>query len=107
MTTATLGGEIDVPTIGGKKAKVKIPGGTQTGQQFRLKEKGMPVVQSDSKGDMYIEIFVETPVNLNNKQKDLFKKLDEDLSGKDGKKHSPESSGFVNRMKDLWTDLTE
>lgn len=107
MTTATLGGEVEVPTIGGKKTKVKIPGGTQTGQQFRLREKGMPVMQSSSLGDMYLEIFVETPVNLNNKQKDMFKKLDEDLSGKDGKKYSPESSGFINRMKDLWSDLTE
>lgn len=107
MTTATLGGDIEVPTINGKRTKVKIPGGTQTGQQFRLKEKGMPVIQSSSVGDMYIEIFVETPVNLNNKQKEVFKSLDKDLSGKDGKKYSPESSGFVNRMKDLWTDLTE
>lgn len=107
MTTATLGGEIEVPTIAGKRTKMKIPGGTQTGQQFRLKGKAMPVMQSSSTGDMYIEIFVETPVNLNTKQKDIFKTLDKDLSGKDGKKHSPESSGFINRMKDLWTDLTE
>lgn len=107
MTTATLGGEIEVPTIDGKKSKIKVPGGTQTGQQFRLKEKGMPVIQSSAIGDMYIEIFVETPVNLNNKQKDMFKKLDEDLSGKDGKKYSPESSGFMDRMKDLWADLTD
>lgn len=107
MTTATLGGEIEVPTIAGKRSKVKIPGGTQTGQQFRLREKGMTVLNSGTKGDMYIEIFVETPVNLNSKQKDMFKTLDKDLSGKDGKKYSPESSGFLNRMKDLWSDLTE
>ncbi|MEM8833089.1 MAG: molecular chaperone DnaJ [Pseudomonadota bacterium] len=107
MTTATLGGEIDVPTIEGKTTKVKVPGGTQTGQQFRLKEKGMPVMRSNQHGDMYIEIFVETPVNLNSKQKKALQDLDKDLSGKDGKKYSPESSGFINRMKDLWTDLTE
>lgn len=107
MTTATLGGEIEVPTIDGKKSKVKVPGGTQTGQRFRLKEKGMPVIQASGVGDMFIEIFVETPVNLNNKQKEMFKKLDEDLSGKDGKKHSPESSGFLNLVKDLWADLTD
>jgi molecular chaperone DnaJ len=107
MTTATLGGSVEVPTIGGKKTEVKIPGGTQTGQQFRLKEKGMPVLQSSSLGDMYLEIFVETPVNLNSKQKEAFKKLDKDFSGKDGKKYSPESSGFFDRMKDLWSDLTE
>lgn len=107
MTTATLGGEIEVPTIDGKKSKMKIPAGTQTGQQFRLKGKGMPVLQSSAVGDMYIEIFVETPVNLNNKQKETFKKLDEDFSGKDGKKHSPESSGFFDKMKDLWADLKD
>lgn len=107
MTTAALGGDIEVPTIGGKRSKVKIPGGTQTGQQFRLKEKGMPVIQSSSVGDMYIEIFVETPVNLNSKQKEVFKSLDKDLSGKDGKKYSPESSGFFDKMKDLWADLKD
>ncbi|MCI5060617.1 MAG: molecular chaperone DnaJ [Alphaproteobacteria bacterium] len=107
MTTATLGGEIEVPTVDGKKAEVKVPGGTQTGQQFRLRGKGMPVIGSNTNGDMYIEIFVETPVNLNSKQKDMFKKLDKDLSGKDGKKYSPESSSFVKKMKDLWSDLTE
>ncbi len=107
MTTATLGGTIEVPTIAGKRSEVKIPGGTQTGQQFRLKEQGMSVLNSSTKGDMYIEIFVETPVNLNTKQKDMFKSLDKDLSGKDGKKYSPESSGFLNRMKDIWSDLTD
>ena len=107
MTTAALSGEIEVPTIAGKRSKVKIPGGTQTGQQFRLREQGMSVLNSSTKGDMYIEIFVETPVNLNNKQKDMFKSLDKDLSGKDGKKHSPESSGFFDRMKDLWSDLKD
>ena len=107
MTTATLGGEVDVPTIAGKSTKVKIPAGTQTGQQMRLKEKGMPIMRSNQMGDLYIEIFVETPVNLNSKQKKIFNDLDKDLSGKDGKKYSPESSGFVNRMKDLWADLKE
>ncbi len=107
MTKATLGGTIEVPTIAGKRSEVKIPGGTQTGQQFRLKEQGMTVLNSKTKGDMYIEIFVETPVNLSSKQKDMFKSLDKDMSGKDGKKHSPESSGFMNRMKDIWSDLTE
>jgi molecular chaperone DnaJ len=107
MTTAALGGEVEVPTISGKRANLKVPSGTQTGQQMRMKEKGMPVMQSNSYGDMYIEIFVETPVNLNSKQKEVFKKLDGDLSGKSGKKHSPESSGFFDRMKDLWADLKD
>ena len=107
MTTAALGGEIEVPTIGGKSKKIKIPAGTQTGQQLRLKEQGMPVMQSNAFGDMYLEIFVETPVNLNKKQQEVFKKLDEEIGGKDGKKYSPESSGFFDKMKDIWSDLKD
>ncbi len=107
MTTATLGGEIEVPTISGGRTKVKVPPGTQTGQQFRLKGQGMSIMRSDARGDLYIEIFVEIPVNLNSKQKDLFKKLAEDLEQDKGAKHSPESSGFIKKMKELWNDLTE
>lgn len=107
MTTAALGGEISVPTIGGKKTSVNIPSGTQSGQQFRLRGKGMPVLRSDAVGDMYIEVAVETPVNLSNKQKDLMKQLDSTLGGKAATKHSPESSGFMKKMKELWDDLTE
>lgn len=108
MTKASLGGDIAVPTIGGTKAKVKIPEGTQTGQQFRLKGKGMPILQTENVGDMYIEIFVETPVNLDKKQKDLMGELDTTLSNaKSGHKHSPESSGFFSKMKEFWDDLKE
>lgn len=107
MTTATLGGEIEVPTIGGSRTQVKMPPGTQTGQQFRLKGKGMTILRAESRGDMYIEIFVETPVNLNRKQQDMFKKVEDAIGGKDAKKHSPESSGFIKKVKELWSDLTE
>jgi molecular chaperone DnaJ len=107
MTTAALGGEIDVPTIDGKKASVKIPNGTQTGQQFRLKGKGMPVMRSSSRGDMFIEVFVETPVNLSKKQEDLIKELDKTVTGKNAKKHSPASSGFFGKVRELWDDLTD
>lgn len=103
MTTAALGGEVKVPTIEGGKAGVKIPAGTQTGQQFRLKNKGMSMLQSSGRGDAYIEIFVETPVNLTTKQKDLLK----EFGGKDPSKNSPESAGFFNRMREFWDDLTE
>lgn len=104
MMTATLGGELEVPSVDGSRNNVKVPPGTQTGQQFRLKGKGMNIMRSDAYGDLYIEIFVETPVNLNSKQKDLLKKLAEDLgTDKDG--HSPESEGFMKKMKDIWTDL--
>lgn len=107
MTTAALGGEIEVPTIGGARTKVKIPEGTQTGQQLRLKSKGMPVLRSDAVGDMFIEVQVETPMNLNRKQQDLLKELDKSLGGTAQGKHSPEASGFFTRMKEVWSDLKE
>ena len=103
MTTAALGGEINVPTIEGGKAEVKIPAGTQTGQQFRLRGKGMSVLHSSSRGDAYIEIHVETPVNLSAKQKDLLK----EFGGKDPSKNSPESAGFFKKVKEFWDDLTD
>jgi len=104
MTTATLGGDLQVPSIDGSKNNVKIPPGTQTGQQFRLKGKGMNIMRADSFGDLYIEIFVETPVNLSGKQKDLLKKLADELGG-DKAGHSPESESFMKKMKDIWSDL--
>ncbi len=108
LTKAALGGEIEVPTIAGSSAKVKIPPGTQTGQQFRLKGKGMSVLGSDSLGDLYIETFVETPVNLNKTQQDMLKKLDKDFSSDGGgNKHSPEASGFFGKVKEFWDDLKD
>ncbi|MGH1403061.1 MAG: molecular chaperone DnaJ [Alphaproteobacteria bacterium] len=105
VTRAALGGEIEVPTIEGTRASVKVPAGTQTGQQFRLRGKGMSVLRSSSRGDMFIEIFVETPVNLNKKQQDLLRDLDKSMTtGKAASKNSPESSGFFNKIKDFWTD---
>lgn len=110
VTRAALGGEVQVPTIEGTRATVKVPAGTQTGQQFRLKSKGMSILRSESRGDMYIEIFVETPVNLNKKQQDLLRDLDASMGGETGSatnKNSPESSGFFKKMKEFWDDLSE
>ena len=109
VTRAALGGEVEVPTIDGASANVKIPAGTQTGQQFRLKAKGMTALRTDARGDMYIEIFVETPVNLDRKQQDMLKELDKSIGdGKSGSnKHSPESSGFFTKMREFWDDLKE
>lgn len=108
FTKAALGGEVEVPTIEGGRSKVKIPAGSQTGQQFRLRGKGMSTLRSDARGDMYIEIFVETPVNLDKKQRELLNELDDSISSeKAGSKHSPESSGFFSRMRDLWDDLKD
>ncbi len=107
MTTAALGGEVEVPTVAGTRTKVKIPEGTQSGQQLRIKGKGMTILRSDAVGDMYIELHVETPVNLSRKQTDLLKELDKSLGGTAQGKHSPESTGFFDKVKEVWKDLTE
>lgn len=97
MATAALGGEIEVPTIDGKKARVNIPEGAQNGKQFRLKGKGMPVLRSSQSGDMYIQVGVETPVNLTRKQRDLLREFE-----KESRDNSPESEGFFAKAKAFW-----
>lgn len=104
MADAALGGEIEVPTIDGGRAKVKIPEGTQTGQQFRLRGKGMSVLRQDRRGDMYIETAVETPQNLTKRQRELLKEF-RDAGG--GKPTNPETDGFFSKVKEFWDDLTE
>ncbi len=99
MVTATLGGEIEVPTIDGSQVSVKIPTGTQPGQQFRVKSKGMSILRATGRGDMLIEAKVETPVSLTKKQRELLEEFAQ--IGKDGK-NSPESSGFFAKVKDLF-----
>ena len=102
FTTAAIGGAIDVPTLAGKTASLKIPAGSQTGQQFRIKTQGMPVMRGgDQKGDLYIETYVEVPVNLSKKQQDLLKQFDESL-GKGGGTHNPETDSFWKRVTGLW-----
>ncbi|MBG51107.1 MAG: molecular chaperone DnaJ [Alphaproteobacteria bacterium] len=103
LTTAALGGEIEVPTLGGGKVKVKIPEGTQTGKQFRLRGKGMPGLHARRHGDLYIQIQVETPVGLTKKQKDLLKQFQEASSSD----NSPESAGFFAKVKDFFNDAPE
>jgi molecular chaperone DnaJ len=95
MTQAALGGSIEVPTLEGGKAKVTIPAGTQTSNQFRLRGKGMPAMQSSRVGDMYIHTFVETPQHLSKKQKKLLEEFEE-LSDK---KSNPEVEEFLKRAK--------
>ncbi|MEQ9518168.1 MAG: molecular chaperone DnaJ [Parvibaculum sp.] len=103
LTTAALGGEIEVPTLGGGKVKVKIPEGTQTGKQFRLRGKGMPGLHARRHGDLYIQIQVETPVDLTKKQKDLLKQFQDASSSS----NSPESAGFFAKVKDFFNDTPE
>ena len=104
MMIASLGGAIEVPAIDGSRAKVNIPEGTQSGQQFRLRGKGMSVLQSKLRGDMYIDAQVETPVKLTKKQKELLREFDN--SG-GSEVHSPRSEGFFSKVKEFWEDLTE
>lgn len=103
MTTATLGGLIEVPTVGGDRAEVKISAGTPSGKRYKISNKGMPILNRDTHGDMIIEAQVETPVNLNKKQKELLRAFAEEC----GDDVSPEASGFFNKVKELWEDLTD
>ena len=104
MTTAALGGTIEVPVIDGTRAKISIPEGTQSGTQFRLKGKGMTVVRSNARGDMYVQVEVEVPKNLSKRQKELLREFEEES---EGKHTSPESHGFLSKIKEFWEDLTD
>ncbi|MCW2310073.1 molecular chaperone DnaJ [Rhodobium gokarnense] len=101
MVTAALGGQIEVPVIDGSKSRVKVPDGTQTGKQFRLKSKGMPVMRSSQLGDMYIQVVVETPRNLSRRQRELLEEFDKESS--DG--NHPDSEGFFSKVKDFFDNL--
>jgi molecular chaperone DnaJ len=99
MVQATLGGEVSVHTIDGRgEAKVKIPEGTQSGKQFKLKNRGMPVLRSRDVGDLYIQATVETPQNLTKRQRELLAEFEAESS----QKTHPESHGFFAKMKDFF-----
>ena len=106
VTTAALGGSIEVPAIDGSRAKVSVPEGTQSGTQFRLRGKGMPVLRSKATGDLYIQVSVEVPRNLTKKQKELLKQFQETHEDS-GDTHHPESHGFFARVKEFFEDLTD
>jgi len=97
MTTAALGGDLEAPTLDGGKTRVKIPKGSQNNKQLRLKGKGMPSIRGGIKGDLYIEILVETPVNLNAEQIQLLKKFED--SSKD---NNPVNKDFFSKVKNFW-----
>lgn len=104
MTTAALGGDIDVPTLDGGRVSVSLPEGTQTGRQFRLRGKGMPHMRGRGQGDMYVQTMVETPVNLSQEQRELLARFQASLGGGGT---SPESEGFFKKAKELWNDITD
>lgn len=100
MIGAALGSEVEVPTIDGGKARVKVPAGSQTGKQMRLRGKGMPALRGGGAGDMVIELAVETPVNLTSRQRDLlreFEKLSEE--------NNPEGNSFFAKVKGFWDGM--
>ncbi|MDU8910199.1 molecular chaperone DnaJ [Aestuariicoccus sp. MJ-SS9] len=100
MIAAALGGDIEVPTIDGGRSRVKIPAGSQSGRQMRLRGKGMPALRGGGQGDMFIELAVETPVNLTSKQKELlreFEAMSED--------NNPESKSFFSSVKNFWDSM--
>jgi molecular chaperone DnaJ len=100
LTTAALGGQIDVPTIDGKRARLQVPEGTQTGHRFRLRSKGMTELNSHARGDMFAELTVETPINLTKRQKELLRSFEEESGGRDT---HPESEGFFAKVRDLFS----
>jgi len=100
LTTASLGGSIEVPTLGGK-AEIDLPEGTQHGKTFRLRGKGIKGVRSSYPGDLYCHVSIETPIRLTEHQRKLLKELDESFR-KSGDKHSPNSKSWSDRVKNLF-----
>ena len=104
FSTLTIGGEIEVPTLNGR-AKLKIPAGSQSGKQFRLKGKGVSNVRAQGYvGDQYCRIQVETPVNLSKEQKELLKAFDDSIAD-GGSKHCPQNSSWTDKVKNFFEDI--
>lgn len=102
MVQAALGGEFSLRGLDGTEVRVKIPEGTQSGRQFRLKGKGMPVLRSRNVGDLHVQVDVETPQNLTKRQRELLMEFEKESSGKT----HPESSGFFAKMKDIFEKMS-
>lgn len=100
FTTAALGGEIEVPTLGGT-AKMKVPAETQTGAIFRLRGKGIKPLRQSENGDLMVHVVVETPVKLTDKQKELLREFDSSTLA-DASKHSPRNKSWMDKVKDLF-----
>ncbi|MCV6825556.1 MULTISPECIES: molecular chaperone DnaJ [Halocynthiibacter] len=100
MVSASLGGDIEVPTIDGGRSRVKIPSGSQSGRQMRLRGKGMPSLRGNQSGDMFIELAVETPVNLTSRQKELLREFDDIAVD-----NNPQNDSFFNKVKTFWDSM--
>ena len=98
IADAALGTSIEIPTVDGGKAKIKIPPGTQSGKQFRLKSKGMPFIKGNGFGDLYVQVNTEVPVSLNKEQKELLEKFREI----ENDKSNPSIKKFFQKAKSFW-----
>ncbi len=103
MTTAALGGTIEIPGLDGNMVKVTVPPGTQNDAKLRLKNKGMPIMKRDAHGDLMIHVRVEVPTKLTKKQIELLEQFENES---DNSNH-PESEGFFKKMRNFWTDMTK
>ncbi len=103
MTKAALGGDVEIPTIDGGRSKIKIPEGSQSGKRMRLRGKGMSVLRSNQRGDMYVELSVETPSHLNARQKELL----EEFAREGGDETSPASKNFFDKARKFWDNLVD
>ncbi len=100
MVTASLGGEIEAPTLDGGRTRVKVPAGVASGKQLRLRGKGMPALRGAGAGDLYIELSVETPVNLTQRQRELLREFED--AGKD---NNPALADFFGRVRGFWDGM--
>lgn len=104
FVTAALGGEVEVPTLGAKIVKLKIPEGTQNDSTLRIRDKGVKSIRSSGCGDLYCKIYVETPVKLSNTQKELLRKFGDDSMGEGSRiLHHPKSQSFIDKIKNFFT----
>lgn len=103
FTTAALGGRVEIPGLDGEESVIEIPAGIQSGKQLRKRGAGMPVLQGRGRGDLVVEIAVETPTRLSARQKEILREFQETETGEE----CPESAGFFSRLKSAWNDLTE
>ncbi|MCS6877408.1 MAG: molecular chaperone DnaJ, partial [Geminicoccaceae bacterium] len=105
MVTAALGGTVEVPGIDGERIELAVPAGTQTGKQLRLKGKGMTALHGRGRGDLVVELVVETPVNLTKRQIELLREFEK--AGRAAKGQHPESEGFFAKVKEFFEDLRD
>lgn len=106
ITLAALGGEIDVPSLDKQQTSIKIPAGTQTSRQFRVRGKGMPSLNGSGFGDLVVQVEVETPVKLTARQRELLEEF-RAIETAEGGRNTPKSQGFFDKLKGVWSELTE